>query len=140
MIATVGNRRLALGKRRRQPTLSNATTCEAMRKRPALPLILQAPDRTERWRPAAAYFLPPRCRHKIKGSIMQIEVGPARRPGAQSSIYDEPLTPENFRLDEKGNVLLTVDANGINCNRSLYRYKLCLSHDEARELVKAFRN
>jgi hypothetical protein len=71
---------------------------------------------------------------------MQIEVGPARRPGIPSSIYDQPLTNENFRVDEKGNVLLTVDARGMNCSKSHYRYKLRLSRDEARELVKAFGN
>jgi hypothetical protein len=69
---------------------------------------------------------------------MQIEVGPARRPGTPSSIYNEPLTNENFRVDEKGNVLLTVDAFGMNCTKSLYRYKLRLSHDEAQELLQAF--
>ena len=71
---------------------------------------------------------------------MQIEVGPARRPGTPSSIYDQPLTNKNFRVDEKGNILLTVDAYGMNCSKSLYRYKLRLSRDEARELVKAFGN
>lgn len=71
---------------------------------------------------------------------MQIEVGPARRPGTPSSIYNEPLTNENFRVDEKGNVLLTVDACGMNCSKSHYRYKLRLSRDEARELMKAFGN
>jgi hypothetical protein len=71
---------------------------------------------------------------------MQIEVGPARRPGTPSSIYDQPLTNKDFRVDEKGNILLTVDAYGMNCSRSLYRYKLRLSRDEARELVKAFGN
>lgn len=71
---------------------------------------------------------------------MQIEVGPARRPGTPSSIYNEPLTNENFRLDEKGNLLLTVDASGMNCSKSHYRYKLRLSRDEAQELMKAFGN
>jgi hypothetical protein len=71
---------------------------------------------------------------------MQIEVGPARRPGTPSSIYNEPLTNENFRVDEKGNVLLTVDACGMNCSKSHYRYKLRLSRDEAQELMKAFGN
>jgi hypothetical protein len=76
----------------------------------------------------------------LRGGIMQIEVGPARRPGTPSSIYDQPLTNKNFRVDEKGNILLTVDAYGMNCSKSLYRYKLRLSRDEARELVKAFGN
>jgi hypothetical protein len=76
----------------------------------------------------------------LRGGIMQIEVGPARRPGTPSSIYDQPLTNKNFRVDEKGNILLTVDAYGMNCSKSLYRYKLRLSRDEARELMKAFGN
>lgn len=70
---------------------------------------------------------------------MQIEVGPARRPGTPSSIYNEPLTNENFRVDEKGNLLLTVDACGMNCSKSHYRYKLRLSRDEARELLRVLR-
>lgn len=69
---------------------------------------------------------------------MQIEVGPARRQGKPSSIYNEPLTVENLTIDETGDVLLTVDASGLNCNKSLYRYKLRLSQDEARELLQAF--
>jgi hypothetical protein len=76
----------------------------------------------------------------LRGGVMQIEVGPARRPGTPSSIYNEPLTSENFWIDGKGNVLLTVDACGMNCSKSLYRYKLRLSRDEARELLRALGN
>jgi hypothetical protein len=82
----------------------------------------------------------PKGHVSLRGGVMQIEVGPARRPGTPSSIYNEPLTSENFRADGKGNVFLTIDACGMNCSKSLYRYKLRLSREEARELLQAVGN
>lgn len=66
---------------------------------------------------------------------MQIEVGPARRPGNASAIYDKPLSLEDFDVGPDGGIVLTLDALGINCQKSLYRYRFRLSAAEARKLA-----
>jgi hypothetical protein len=52
---------------------------------------------------------------------MQIEVGPARRPGMTDTIYDGPLKTDDLRVNPDGGIALTVDANGIRDGRSQYR-------------------
>lgn len=66
---------------------------------------------------------------------MQIEVGPARRPGNVSEIYDSPLRAEDFHVGPDGGITLTVDAFGINCQKSLYRYRLRLSAADAKRFA-----
>lgn len=61
---------------------------------------------------------------------MRIEVGPARRPGNRFGIYDKSVEESELEVGQGGDVVLTVNASGINCRNSLYRYKIYLSrHD-----------
>ena len=68
---------------------------------------------------------------------MYIEVGPARRPGSRNAIYDEPLEASKLEANPDGSVTLTVDASGIRCDKSLYRYRIRLSPSEAACLARA---
>jgi hypothetical protein len=69
---------------------------------------------------------------------MHIEVGPARRPGNCSIIYDKPLEDGDLEIGHDGEVVLTIKANGVNCRKSLYRYRIRLSRREADSLGRAF--
>ncbi|MGN6764941.1 MAG: hypothetical protein ACTHJQ_16715 [Rhizobiaceae bacterium] len=68
---------------------------------------------------------------------MQIEVGPARRPGISSVIYDQPLKKGDFQIDRGGDVTLTIDASGMKDERSRYRYRISFTADEAIKLAEA---
>ena len=68
---------------------------------------------------------------------MDIEVGPARRPGVSSEIYRQPLKGADLDTDRDGSLTLTIDASGINCMKSLYRYKITFSADEIQMLLRA---
>jgi len=61
---------------------------------------------------------------------MRIDVGPARRLGNSSGIYDRPLEKADLEVGHDGNVVLTINASGMNCRKSLYRYKIHLSQRE----------
>lgn len=65
---------------------------------------------------------------------MHIEVGPARRPGNSFTIYDKPLEETDLEVGQNGEVVLTIRASGINCRKSLYRYKIRLSPHEAKQV------
>ena len=62
---------------------------------------------------------------------MPIEVSPARRPGNRPTLYDKPLEETEVEVGHNGEVVLTIRASGINCRKSLYRYKIRLSPHEA---------
>lgn len=68
---------------------------------------------------------------------MQVVVGPARRPGGMSEIYDEPLRECDLETDADGGVTLTIDALGIRCEKSRYRYRIRLTPAEASRLADA---
>jgi hypothetical protein len=61
---------------------------------------------------------------------MRIDVGPARRPGNSFGIYDKPLEETDLEVGHDGNVVLTINASGMNCRKSLYRYKIRLNRRE----------
>jgi hypothetical protein len=61
---------------------------------------------------------------------MHIEVGPARRPGNASAIYDEPLKDDDLQLHPDGGLTLTIDASGMKDQRSRYRYRFRFTPDE----------
>jgi hypothetical protein len=65
---------------------------------------------------------------------MQIEVGPARRPGISSVIYDQPPKKGDFQIDRGGDV---IDASGMKDERSRYRYRISATADEAIKLAEA---
>jgi hypothetical protein len=65
---------------------------------------------------------------------MHIEVGPARRSGNSFTIYDKPLDETELEFGHNGEVVLTIRASGINCRKSLYRYKIRLSPHEAEQV------
>jgi hypothetical protein len=52
-------------------------------------------------------------------------------------IYDRPLTAADFHIDLDRGLTFTIDASGINCTRSLYRYRIRLTSQEARDLARA---
>jgi hypothetical protein len=68
---------------------------------------------------------------------MQIDVGPARRAGSRSEIYSRPMMDTDFEIGSDGNLTLTIDAHGIKCTKSCYRYRIRLSADEVRDLLAA---
>jgi hypothetical protein len=68
---------------------------------------------------------------------MQIEVGPARRPGNVHAIYDEPLKEPDLETNSDGSVTMTIDALGIRCDKSRYRYRIRLSRSDANRLTQA---
>lgn len=68
---------------------------------------------------------------------MYIEVGPARRPGSASTIYDQPLKNGDFQIDSNVGITLTIEASGMRDDKSRYRYKIHLAPDDVRELVAA---
>jgi hypothetical protein len=67
---------------------------------------------------------------------MLIVVGPARRPGQATAIYDHPLSNNHLSIDPDGALTLTIDASGIRDQRSRYRYCIRLAPDEVDELVR----
>ncbi|WP_311030931.1 hypothetical protein [Mesorhizobium koreense] len=68
---------------------------------------------------------------------MQIEVGPARRPGMTDTIYEGPLKTDDLQVNPDGGIALTVDANGIRDGRSQYRYRISFTAAEAGRLAGA---
>jgi hypothetical protein len=65
---------------------------------------------------------------------MRVKVGPARRPGNTTTIYDGAL--DNAEITEdKGGVQLSFDALGIRCDKSLYRYSVKLSSEDLAKIV-----
>lgn len=68
---------------------------------------------------------------------MQIEVGPARRPGSATIIYDGLLHSDDVQVDPAGGFTLTIDATGIKDSKSLYRYRLRFQPSEAVGIVRA---
>jgi hypothetical protein len=68
---------------------------------------------------------------------MHIEVGPARRLGSATTIYDEPLKHDDLQADPTGGLTLTIDASGMNDPRSRYRYRIYLTPAEAGRLADA---
>ena len=68
---------------------------------------------------------------------MQVEVGPARRPGRADTIYDRPLKKDDLQVEPDGGIALTIDASGIRDGRSQYRYRISFTADEAGRLARA---
>jgi hypothetical protein len=68
---------------------------------------------------------------------MDIEVGPARRPGHSTEIYSGPLAEADMKVEADGGLTLTLDACGINCKKSLYRYRFHLTASDIRKLSEA---
>jgi hypothetical protein len=68
---------------------------------------------------------------------MDIEVGPARRPGHTTEIYSGPLAEADMKLEADGDLTLTLNACGINCKKSLYRYRIRLTASDIRKLSEA---
>ena len=68
---------------------------------------------------------------------MHVIVGPARRVGDTQRIYDRTLMGVDLSVDPDGGVALTFDACGINCQKSLYRYRIHLSAAEKELLATA---
>ena len=68
---------------------------------------------------------------------MRIDVGPARRPGNSFGIYDKPLEETDLEVGHDGDVILTINASGVNCRKSLYRYKIHLSRHEVDRMERA---
>jgi hypothetical protein len=66
---------------------------------------------------------------------MQVEVGPARRPGRADTIYDRPLKKDDLQVEPDGGIALTIDASGIRDGRSQYRYRISFTAAEAGKLV-----
>lgn len=62
---------------------------------------------------------------------MQIEVGPARRPGLANTIYDRPLKEDDLQVDPSGGIALTIDAGGIRDVKSHHRYRISFTAVEA---------
>lgn len=65
---------------------------------------------------------------------MQIEVGPARRPGHSHEIYNQPLTKGDLTINSDGGITLTVETTGIKAPNSRYRYRLHLSPSDTERL------
>jgi hypothetical protein len=61
---------------------------------------------------------------------MRIGVEPARRSGNCSEIYDKSLEEADLEVDHNGDVILTINASGVNCRKSRYRYRIRLSRHE----------
>jgi hypothetical protein len=71
---------------------------------------------------------------------MQIEVGPARRPGIADTIYDRPLNKDDLQVDPNGGIAVTIDASGLRDGKSRYRYRISFTADEAGRLAGAIRS
>jgi hypothetical protein len=67
---------------------------------------------------------------------LRVVAGPARREGSLTTIYDRPAEDGNFGLDRDGNLMLTFDACGINCPKSLYRYQIRFTPDCVQKLIE----
>lgn len=67
---------------------------------------------------------------------MQIQVGPARRPGITSTIFDQPLAAGDLNVDLRGNITLTVDASGMKDERSRYHYRISFTADDVKRLAE----
>jgi hypothetical protein len=67
---------------------------------------------------------------------MQIQVGPARRLGITSTIFDQPLAAGDLNVDPGGNITLTVDASGMKDERSRYRYRISFTADDVKRLAE----
>ncbi len=65
---------------------------------------------------------------------MQVEVGPARRPGRADTIHDRPLKKGDLQVEPDGGIALTIDASGRD-GRSQYRYRISFTAAEAGRLV-----
>lgn len=72
--------------------------------------------------------------NRMEGRMLII-VGPARRPGRTTAIYDHPLSHNHLSIDPDGALTLTIDASGIRDHKSRYRYCIRLAPDEVRGLV-----
>jgi len=70
---------------------------------------------------------------------MRITVGPARRPGKVTEIYDRTLTNVDLSISADGEVTLTFEAHGVNCQKSLYRYRVHLTASEKDNLAEALK-
>jgi hypothetical protein len=68
---------------------------------------------------------------------MRIKVGPARRPGNTTIIYDESLAGTDIAPDGNGTVQLSFDAHGVRCDKSLYRYQMRLSREDIAKIIDA---
>jgi hypothetical protein len=68
---------------------------------------------------------------------MEIEVGPARRPGHATEIYSQPLLDADLKVEADGGLTLTLDACGVNCRKSRYRYRIHLTASDKQKLAAA---
>ena len=68
---------------------------------------------------------------------MKVKVGPARRPGNETVIYDEPLSLSDIAPETDGTIRLSFDALGIRCDKSRYRYQMKLSRDDISRIIDA---
>lgn len=70
---------------------------------------------------------------------MHVDVGPARRPGSISSIFNEPLCSDDISSNNDGSVELSFDASGMHCDKSRYRYQLKLSREDIAKILQVVR-
>jgi len=57
--------------------------------------------------------------------------------GNTCKIYDQPLKDSDLNIDPDGGITLIIDAAGINCSKSRYRYQIRLTIREAHEFAEA---
>jgi hypothetical protein len=75
---------------------------------------------------------------KIRGvGTMRVKVGPARRPGSTTTIYEGAVDGAEITQGDTGGIQLSFDAVGIRCDKSLYRYSVKLSHEDIVKIVAA---
>ena len=66
---------------------------------------------------------------------IKVPVGPAKREGKSTTIFDHDLRPTNINTDPDGEIHISFCAGGMYDNKSAYRYTLIFSRSELDALV-----
>lgn len=72
----------------------------------------------------------------VAGCVMRVHVGPAKRPGNERTIFNQPLGQEEIAMDGD-EVCLSFCAAGIYDGQSQYRYTMKFSRSELLNILAA---
>lgn len=72
----------------------------------------------------------------VAGCAMRVHVGPAKRPGNERTIFNQPLEQGEIASDGD-DVCLSFCAVGIYDGQSQYRYTMKFSRSELRSILTA---
>lgn len=61
---------------------------------------------------------------------MRLSAQPARKPGSPKCIYSAPLQIEDVRIDENGDVTVSIVTDDIYSKNSKQRYQITLTEAE----------